>query len=51
MANVVKRDKGAVQPAEDAPSGNEYKRWKGAVQPARVEGAVSTAFSRGWVIG
>ena len=39
MANNIKSWKGAVEPAESAPSGNELKAWKGAVEPA---GAVAT---------
>jgi len=36
MANVYKAWKGAVEPAESSPSGNEYKAWKGAVEPVGV---------------
>lgn len=34
MANELQKWKGAVQPAESAPSGNELQLWKGAVEPA-----------------
>jgi hypothetical protein len=33
VANVRKRWRGAVEPAETGASGNEYKRWRGAVEP------------------
>lgn len=33
MANVYEGWKGAVEPAEASPSGNEYQGWKGAVEP------------------
>jgi len=34
MANTYLRWKGAVEPAETSPAGNQYKAWKGAVEPA-----------------
>ena len=42
MANTYKRWKGAVEPAETAPSGNEYKAWKGAVEPVGAAAATGT---------
>ncbi|MCP4930332.1 MAG: hypothetical protein GY918_14885 [Gammaproteobacteria bacterium] len=33
MANTFLMWKGAVEPAETSPSGNEFKAWKGAVEP------------------
>ena len=48
--NVVKLWKGAVEPAESSPSGNEMKAWKGAVEPvgsgvASRLGGISISFS------
>ena len=37
--NVYKAWKGAVEPAETAPSGNEYRAWKGAVEPVGAAAA------------
>ena len=34
--NVIKAWKGAVEPAELSPSGNEIKLWKGAVEPTGI---------------
>ena len=33
MANTILLWKGAVEPAETSPAGNEMKMWKGAVEP------------------
>ena len=33
MANTLLSWRGAVEPAEISPSGNEIKAWKGAVEP------------------
>ncbi len=33
LSNVIALWKGAVEPAESGPSGNEYQAWKGAVEP------------------
>ena len=36
MANTRKRWRGAVEPAETSPSGNEHKAWRGAVEPTGI---------------
>jgi len=38
--NVIKAWRGAVEPAELGPSGNEIKTWRGAIEPVGV-GATS----------
>ena len=48
MANVNKLWKGAVEPAEVSPSGNEYQAWKGAAEPA-APAAATNVRSYGWV--
>ena len=42
MANEVKLYKGAVQPAESSPSGNQLLLYKGAVEPAEPSGPTGT---------
>ena len=62
MANTNKRWKGAVEPAETSPSGNQIKAWKGAVEPVgaaaagggvawRLAGEGGLAGSGGWWVG
>lgn len=41
MANENKSYKGAVEPAESAPSGNEMQSYKGAVEPTEPAGGTT----------
>ena len=49
MANTNKLWKGAVEPAELSPSGNEYRAAKGAVEP--TEGGYSLPSSADRLVG
>ena len=42
MANTVSLWKGAVEPAEVSPSGNEIQSYKGAVEPIAISTATLT---------
>ncbi|MCP4000338.1 MAG: hypothetical protein GY727_05460 [Gammaproteobacteria bacterium] len=42
MANTILTWKGAVEPAESSPSGNEIETWKGAVEPTGASSSEHT---------